>query len=262
MAYKISVGKCRFIRHVENITKYKTIARKKYDGKLAFKIYKHNSLIRRKLGNVNLHLQENKAANLAIAAPMVTNILIRPGEIFSFWELVGKCSVKKGYKDGLTIVGNKASSGTGGGLCQFTNLIHWMVLHTDLDIIEHHHHDRLDLFPDYGRTIPFGTGTSIMYNYLDYRFKNCTDITYQLIVYVDEKYLHGEMRADKQQANKYHIKCEEEYFSRQNDIVYRNGKVYRTAIHKESGVVVEKKLIKNNRAVVMYDSSSLKIVEE
>ena len=45
----------------------------------------------------------------------------------------------------------------------------------EITAIEHHHHDALDLFPDYNRQIPFGTGTSIAYNYLDYRFKNTTN---------------------------------------------------------------------------------------
>lgn len=48
-------------------------------------------------------LQENKAVNLAIAAPKVNGIIIRPNETFSFWKLVGSDSEKKGYKDGLTI---------------------------------------------------------------------------------------------------------------------------------------------------------------
>ena len=133
-------------------------------------INRHNSLIRRKLGNVDLQLQENKAVNLALAAPKINNILIKPGETFSFWHLVGHTSAKKGYKEGLTISNGKPSQGIGGGLCQLTNLIHWMILHTPLEITEHHHHDALDLFPDHKRVIPFGTGTSICYNYLDYRF--------------------------------------------------------------------------------------------
>jgi vancomycin resistance protein VanW len=29
----------------------------------------------------------------------------------------------------------------GGGLCQFTNLLHWVALHSPLEIAEHHHHD-------------------------------------------------------------------------------------------------------------------------
>lgn len=66
-----------------------------------------------------------------------------------------------------------------------------------LQIVEHHHHDGLDLFPDFNRQIPFGTGTSIVYNYLDYRFYNPTNATYQLIVYVTDKYLCGELRADQ-----------------------------------------------------------------
>lgn len=51
--------------------------------------------------------------------------------------------------------------------------------------MEHHHHDKVDLFPDFNRQIPFGTGTSIYYNYLDYRFRNDTQALYQLLVWVD-----------------------------------------------------------------------------
>ncbi|MDU6359766.1 MAG: VanW family protein [Clostridiales bacterium] len=61
--------------------------------------------------------------------------------------------------------------------------MHWMILHSPLTITEHHH-DNLDLFPDYGSQIPFGTGTSIHYNYLDYRFTNTTDNTFQLMIEV------------------------------------------------------------------------------
>lgn len=87
-------------------------------------------MIRRKLGNVHMDLQENKAVNLSLAAPKVTGILIRPGETFSFWHLVGSLSPKKGYLEGLAISNGEPKRGTGGGMCQFTNLIHWMILHT------------------------------------------------------------------------------------------------------------------------------------
>ena len=58
---------------------------------------------------------------------------------------------KEGYKEGLTIAKGKPSSGIGGGMCQLSNLIHWMILHTDMEITEHHHHDQIDLFPDFKR---------------------------------------------------------------------------------------------------------------
>lgn len=147
-------------------------------------------------------------------------------------------------------------------MCQLSNLIHWMILHTDMKITEHHHHDQLDLFPDFKRVIPFGTGTSIMYNYLDYRFKNTTDITYQLIIYTTDEYLCGELRANKRSNYKYHIEAEDVFFSKESDgIVYRNGKVYRTKIDVITGNKIEKELLRTNHARVCYDTSNLEIVD-
>lgn len=270
LTYKISVCKCRALRKMKdffksiNPTKRGRIklAKTKEKGTLPIVIYRHKSLIRRKLGNVRMDLQENKAVNLSIAAPKVTNVLIRPGETFSFWNLVGKPSEKKGYLNGLTIANGDTREGLGGGMCQFTNLIHWMVLHTPLVIVEHHHHDGLDLFPDFNRQIPFGTGTSIVYNYLDYRFRNVTDNTYQLITYVTDEYLCGELRAMKQQANTYHISSENEHFIRENGVVYREGEVYRSVIDVRTGNVIEKTKIRSNHAKVMYDTSNLKIEDK
>lgn len=218
--------------------------------------------MRRVLGNVDPVLQENKVLNLGLSAPKVTNVLIRPGQTFSFWKLAGRCNEKEGYKKGLVISSGKVSEGIGGGMCQFTNLIHFIVLHSPMDIIEHHHHDGMDLFPDFGRQIPFGTGTSIMYNYLDYRFKNSTETTFQLITYVTDKYLCGELRANKPLDVRYHIRTENEYFSRKGDIVYRNGLVFREQIDEKTGNLLVKELIKKNHAMVMYDIDDEKIVHD
>ena len=261
LTYQISMYKCITMRHIKNILGKEKLAKTKQKELLPVVIYKHNSLIRRKLGNVDLQLQENKAVNLSIAAPKITNIIIKPGETFSLWYLVGKCGKRQGYKEGLTIDNNKPSKGIAGGMCQLSNLIHWMILHTELEITEHHHHDNLDLFPDFKRVIPFGTGTSIMYNYLDYRFKNTTDKTYQLIIYTTDEYLCGELRSNKEEKYSYHIHAEDVFFSRENGVVYRNGKVYRTKIDKTTGNTIEKKLIRENHAKVCYDTSNLDIIE-
>lgn len=261
LTYQISMYKCITMRHIKNILSKEKLAKTKTKELLPVVVYKHNSLIRRKLGNVDLQLQENKAVNLSIAAPKITNIIIKPGETFSLWYLVGKCGKRQGYKEGLTIDNNKPSKGIAGGMCQLSNLIHWMILHTELEITEHHHHDNLDLFPDFKRVIPFGTGTSIMYNYLDYRFKNNTDNTYQLIIYTTDEYLCGELRSNKEEKYSYHIHAEDIFFSRENGVVYRNGKVYRTKIDKTTGNTITKELIRENHAKVCYDTSNLEIID-
>lgn len=260
LTYKISVTRCQIIRHIKNLLT-KNMATVKSESLLPYKIYKQSSLIRRKLGDVDSILQDNKAVNLGLAAPKISGIIVKPGEIFSFWKLVGSCSVKKGYREGLMISGGRTTKGIGGGMCQFTNLIHWLVLHTPMQITEHHHHDGMDLFPDYGRQVPFGTGTSIVYNYLDYRFKNTTDITFQLITYTTKEYLNGEILSDKPLNCKYHIKAEDEFFSIENDQVYRNGKIFRHCIDLKTGDLISRELIKTNHARVMYDVSYIKAID-
>lgn len=257
--YKISVIKCRMVRRLQNVFAGKKLAKTKQSEKLPFLVYKHSSLIRRTLGNVNKELQNNKAVNLSIAAPKINNVIIKPGEEFSFWKLVGSTTKRKGYKEGLTISNASTSSGIGGGMCQATNLIHWMVLHSPLTITEHHHHDGFDLFPDFNRQVPFGTGTSIVYNYLDYRFKNNTDTTFQLIVYTTDTHLVGELRADKEIDKAYHIESEDEYFIKVGSDVFREGKVYRNTIDKRSGNIIKRELIRENHAKVMYDTENLEI---
>ena len=260
--YRLSVEKCILVRKIMDTLKTTRLAKEKSSEPLPVLVYRHASLIRRKLGNTDLSLQENKAVNLSLAAPKINGILIRPGETFSFWNLVGRDDARHGYKKGLTIAHGMPSSGVGGGLCQFTNLIPWMVLHSDLTITEHHHHDGIDLFPDYNRQIPFGTGTSIVYNYLDYRFRNDSQNTYQLLTYSDGEYLRGELRAVNALQYSYHIHSRDEHFSREDGVVYRNGIVERQIIDKNTGKCLKCDIIRRNHAKVMYDTSYLKVYEE
>ncbi len=251
--YRLSMEKEILKRHLKDFIHKIRFARERTTDNLPVVIYRHNSLIRRRLGNVNMRLQENKATNLALAVKNIDGLLIRPGETFSVWKQIGRTTERKGYKEGLVIAKGAPGQGIGGGLCQLSNLIHWMVLHSDLTITEHHHHDALDLFPDYGRQIPFGTGTSISYNYIDYRVRNDTSNTYQLRLWVDGEYLRGELRAVDPQPHTFHIHAENEYFSREGDVIYRNGQVYRDTIDASTGNVIESQLIRTNHARVMYE---------
>ena len=251
--YRLSIEKGIMTRHLKDLFGKTVFARQRTEAPLPVAIYNHKSLIRRRLGNVDMQLQENKATNLALAVKHIDGVIIHPGETFSLWKMVGRTTKRKGYKEGLVIAKGQPSKGIGGGMCQLSNLIHWMVLHSDLTITEHHHHDGLDLFPDFGRQIPFGTGTSISYNYLDYRFRNDTAIDYQLRLAVDDEYLCGELRATEKQPHTFHIHAKNEHFTREDGVVYRNGQVIRDTIDPKTGRVVDSQLIRTNHARVMYD---------
>lgn len=255
LCYNMSVVKCCLLRHLKDMFSGKRFCREFSANSLPTVIYKHKSLIRRQLGNVEMTLQENKAVNLSLAAPKISGVLIRPGETFSLWRLVGKTSAEKGYREGLMIKRGLPDRGIGGGLCQLSNLIHWVVLHTPFEITEYHHHDGVDLFPDFGRQVPFGVGTSISYNYLDYRFKNTTNQTFRLVINTDEKYLNAEIQAERPLEVKYHIEGRNEAFVKEDGAYYRIGEVWRRCVEKSSGRIVEETLIKRNHARVMYDET-------
>lgn len=255
-AYRISTAKEILLRDCRDLFSRTKFARERSPSLLPAVICRHSSLIRRTLGDVDQALQENKAENLRLAVPHVDKILIRPGETFSFWKLVGNCTAKKGYREGLIIKNGVPGRGIGGGMCQFTNLLHWMALHSPLEITEHHHHNGVDLFPDYGRKVPFGCGTSILYNYRDYRLYNPTNQTLQFTVWLDEKNLNGELRAQHALDTAYHIQEKDAYFVQEPDgNWYRHNQIYQRVVDKRSGNTVRNQMILENHSRVLYDPS-------
>ncbi|MGE5396625.1 MAG: VanW family protein [Chitinophagales bacterium] len=199
----------------------KRYSRKTSKDKLQFHFIDHRSVLVRRLGDSDPILQLNKITNLKIAAKKLNGILIRPGETFSFWRLVGKTSRTKGYLDGLCLLQGKAIPGTGGGLCQLSNLIYWMVLHTPLTVIERHRHS-FDPFPDSDRVIPFGTGATVFYNYVDLQFYNPTSHTFQILISFDDTYIKGDILCDAPLTTTYRV------FERNHRFIKKNGKSYRS----------------------------------
>ena len=258
LTYRIAVERQRWQRHAKDLARRGAFAAEHSAEDLPVKVYRHNSLIRRTLGNTELDLQEGKARSLELSAPLVDGIVIRPGQTFSFWRLVGNPTRARGYLPGVVINGDHADVGIGGGMCQFTNLLHWMALHSPLTVVEHHHHSGLDLFPDFKRQIPFGTGTSIIYNFLDYRLRNDTEQSYQFRVSVADEYLRGQLLSDDTWPEKFHIREDEAYFYRTTDPatgaeqVRRHNVVLRETRSKRTGDVIRTERLLENDALVCY----------
>lgn len=251
--YKISLRKEYLLRDVHDMLSKEHFAEEKKTVPLPVIVKSHTSNILRKLEGVDMQLQRNKAVNLRLAAAEINGIVINPGETFSFWRLVGEPSEKRGYTEGLVISGGKLERGTGGGLCQLANLIHWLVLNSPLTVTELVHHSDA-LFPDSGRRVPFGTGTSVFYKNVDYRFKNTTDRPVQLMVWVDDNELCGELRAPAAFPYIYRITEENQGYIEEDGEYYRVSRVYRLTLDRERRVL-RRELILDNHSKVMYDPS-------
>ena len=227
---------------------------------LPVRVIKHSSLLLRELSGSEMVLQHNKVTNLRLATRRTDLVVIRPGETFSFNKVVGNCTRRKGYVEGVRLSNGDAISGVGGGICQLANLLHWMFLHTPLTVVERSEHS-FDPFPDKGRVLPWGVGCSIVYNYVDLVVRNDTDQTFQLRTWVDERHLRGELRSDRPTEWSYRVQARDEAFLRYDGRVYRRNEIWRTVICKRTGTVVGEELLKRNCALAKYHPPESEIVD-
>ncbi|HEY9061939.1 MAG TPA: VanW family protein [Pseudobacteroides sp.] len=219
---------------------------------LPYKAFCHKAPLIRKLPGVDISLQYNKVNNLRIASKRIDGIILKKSQIFSFWKLIGKPSAKKGYKEGLILNPDGSfGAGAGGGLCQLSNIIYWITLHTPLTVIQRYRHSH-DIFPDTGRTQPFGSGATCVYNYIDLQILNETDNDYQLKLSMDDEFLYAEWMCEKPQNTSYEV------YEKEHSIksTYWGGYIRHNTIHRkvynERGLMVDDEFVTENNAIMMY----------
>ncbi len=225
----------------------------KVDTKITYdnSLIMHKSFLLRPLKDVEMYLQYNKVTNLKIAIKHINKVVIKPGQTFSIWRLVGRPTKSKGYLDGMTLHNGKISKDTGGGLCQLGNLLYWMALHTPLTIKERWRHG-YDVFPDINRTIPFACGATLSYNYIDLQLENNTGKNFQVNLWLDNEYLNGEITCDTDLKTKYAIYETDHMFKHQWWGGYtRHNKIWKkmTALVDHS---ITEELVTENNAIMMY----------
>lgn len=213
--------------------------------------FEHQSILLRPLKDVDMYLQHNKIVNLRLASERINGVTIHPGQTFSIWNLVGRPTKKKGYLEGLTLENGRKGKGIGGGLCQLGNLLYWMSIHTPLSIKERWRHG-YDVFPDINRSIPFGCGATLSYNYIDLQIENTSEQSFRIEVWLDDEYLRGKIVSNAPTDIQYQIREEDHHFAQQWWGGYtRHNKIYRIATYHDGRET--KEIIAENNAIMMYN---------
>jgi len=250
--YKISLKKEILKRHIQNFKQGKKFSKTRKESLLPNVVSSHSIKLIKRGPGIDINLQKGKATNIQIAAQTLNHIIIKPGEEFSFWSLVGNTTKRKGYQEGRVIFNEEVVPGIGGGLCNLANLLHLLIVHSPMEITEFHaHSDALD--PDKGERKPFANGTSVQYNNQDYRFKNNTEQVMQLRTWVDNEILFGELRSESQFPFTFQIIEEDHHFKKEGDHYYRNSMIYREKLDRKTEEILGKELILKNHSMVMYD---------
>jgi len=213
-------------------------------------ISSHQSPLKRDLKNEEMWMQVNKIHNLELAIKRLDGIVINRGESFSYWKLIGPPLAYRGFKKGMVLVNGTVQSRTGGGLCQLSNLLYWMTLHTPLTVTERFRHS-YDVFPDSNRTQPFGSGATCVYKYRDLQFRNDYIEPFRLSLKLEEGYLKGEWQSPQKINLKYKVYEKKHWISQGGAGSYIRNNILHRKCYRE-GQEVEDTYLTENHALMMY----------
>ena len=126
--------------------------------------------------------QRGKIQNLRVAASRLHECVIPAGEVFSFWQQVGRASARKGYAPGRMLQEGCMIPAIGGGLCQLSNALYQVALEAGCEILERHPHSRI--VP--GSATADGRDATVAWNYIDLRFRPSNEMQLRVVLTASE----------------------------------------------------------------------------
>lgn len=253
----------RTVRRVQDALQTQKPSQKRVNniGAYSYKLVEHSSKLLRKVPPEYVSLQHNKVRNLEIGCSYMDKLLLEPGDIFSFCDLVGRATSRRGFVNGLEMHEGQLIGAPGGGLCQLANLIFWMALHLDLEVLERHRHG-LDLFPDDQRSVPFGMGATVFYNYRDLRFRNSLSQPLLLRLAVRPPHLWGTFYSNQNLPYRVEIfEKDQRFIQDRKGFIWRENRVSKRITYSDGRSPIIKE-IAHNRGRVCYEVSEEKIEQE
>ena len=143
------------------------------DNNISFKNY-DEEVKEEKLSEFSTKLPKDTKArfsNIDLACETLNGTIVKKGETFSLWNVLGCPTKEKGYEKAKSFTSDgKVIKSYGGGICQVSTTIYNAVLEAEgLDIKERHEHSREVVY------IKDGKDAAVSYKSADFKFKNTLD---------------------------------------------------------------------------------------
>jgi vancomycin resistance protein YoaR len=110
--------------------------------------------------------QGSRATNIEVAASHIDGLVIQPGELVSFNDVVGARIEDNGFQKAYEIFKGEYVEGTGGGTCQVASTLHAIAFFGGLDIVQRLPHSRPSAY------IPAGLDATVVYPTVDLKLRN------------------------------------------------------------------------------------------
>ena len=168
-----------------------------------------------------------RGSNVENAANKIDDLLLMPGEEFSYENSVGPVIESNGYKYAPVISGGKLVNGIGGGVCQVSSTLYNTQLNAGILPTERRNHSKAVSY------VPRGLDATLASGSIDYKFKN----TYEYPLVINTKSENGKLTIEIW-SNKDALKG-----ITYKPVSYANGKVANTYLYgydKNNNKVYEK----------------------
>lgn len=230
-------------------------ASKKSNTLLPYQLFETSCPMYNEATGFDMVYQENKVFNLKLAAETLDKLVIRPHETFSFWRVVRYADKYTPYKDGLIVVNGELKTAQGGGLCQMSNLLFLLFLHTPLTIVERHGHGIKD-FPEPQSDAPIGADATISEGWLDLKIRNDTDTTFQLAISFEGDNICGRVFTDIDMETRFEVINGNPLYYRKGNKVFEEVDVIQNTISLISGKCISSIPLYINHCEIGYQLPS------
>lgn len=119
--------------------------------------------------------ERGRAANVELAARKINGVILAPGEVFSYNDVVGPRTKAAGFKDAPVFENGETVQGVGGGICQVSSTLYSAVLYADLAITSRKNHSMTVAY------VPKGQDATVVYGSIDFKFKNSTEFPIKIV---------------------------------------------------------------------------------
>jgi vancomycin resistance protein YoaR len=116
----------------------------------------------------------NRIHNVHLMADFIDGTVIKPGEVFSFNDVVGPRTAERGFLEGQEIIGSLVLPSIGGGVCQTATTLFNDAFELGLPILARTNHNL------YLSHYPLGRDATVSWGGPDFRFKN--DLKHGLLI--------------------------------------------------------------------------------
>ena len=144
----------------------------------------------------NTAFVEGKLANIRLAVARLDGVTIAPGDILSFWALIGRPTAEAGYQLGRSIRNDAVGGEIGGGLCQVSGIAYELGLRAGLTLFERHPHSH-DLYTEEERFTPLGFDATVVWPHKDLRLANPYDGPVTVRFAVEDRALRASLHASR-----------------------------------------------------------------